>query len=126
MDIAQVTVTFSGLQCTRNSSMRKHYERHIGIFSSSQKRLSLLHAQVNDKCPDSSHSPLKHNCSTKWIENYDVIFVLKVFVLFFQGFCYKVVFVFDRLEGVVQGWANYGPRAACSPREHSVRPANTF
>ena len=28
-----------------------------------------------------------------------------------------------RLE---QGWANYGPWAACGPREHSVRPANTF
>ena len=31
-EIAQVTVTFSGLQRTRNSSMRKHYQRHIGIF----------------------------------------------------------------------------------------------
>ena len=31
-ELAQVTVTFSGLQRTRNSSMRKHYERHIGIF----------------------------------------------------------------------------------------------
>ena len=76
-EIAQVTVTFSGLQRTRNSSMRKHYERHIGIFSNSQKRLSLLRAQVNDKCPDSSRSPLKRNCSTKWIENYDVVFVFK-------------------------------------------------
>ena len=25
-----------------------------------------------------------------------------------------------------QGWATYGPRAACGPREHFVRPANTF
>ena len=24
-----------------------------------------------------------------------------------------------------QGWANYGPRAACSPPEHFVRPAYT-
>ena len=31
-EIAQVTVAFSGLQRTPNSSMRKHYERHIGIF----------------------------------------------------------------------------------------------
>ena len=31
-EIAQVTVTFSGLQRTQNSSMRKHYKRHIGIF----------------------------------------------------------------------------------------------
>ena len=31
-EIAQVTVTFSGLQLTRNSSIRKHYKRHIGIF----------------------------------------------------------------------------------------------
>ena len=59
--------------------MRKHYERHVGIFSNSQKRLSLLHAHVNDKCPDSSRSPLKRNCSTKWIENYNAVFVLKKF-----------------------------------------------
>ena len=49
------------------------------FFSNSQKRLSLLHAQVHDKCPDSSHSPLKRNCSTKWIKNYDVVFVFKEF-----------------------------------------------
>ena len=49
------------------------------FFSNSQKRLSLLHAQVDDKCPDSSHSPLKRNCSTKWIENYDAVFVFKEF-----------------------------------------------
>ena len=64
-EIVQVTVTFSGLQRTRNSSMRKHYERQIGIFSNSQKRLSLLHAQVNDKCRDYSCLPLKRNCFTK-------------------------------------------------------------
>ena len=59
--------------------MRKYYEKHIGIFSNSQKLLLLLHAQVNDKCPDSSLLPLKRNCSTKWIENYDVVFVFKEF-----------------------------------------------
>ena len=32
IEIPQVTVAFSGLQRTRNSSIRKHYERHIGIF----------------------------------------------------------------------------------------------
>ena len=63
-EIAQVTVTFFGLQRTRNSTMRKHHRRYIGIFFNSQKRLSLLHAQVNDKCSDSPHSPLKRNCST--------------------------------------------------------------
>ena len=78
-------VTFSGLQRTRNSSMRKHYERCIGIFSNSQKRLSLLPAQVNGKCPDSSHSPLKRNCFTKWIEIYDVVFVFKEFYLAVVG-----------------------------------------
>ena len=46
LEIAQVTIAFSGFQRTRNSSMRKHNQRHIGIFSNSQKRLSLLHAQV--------------------------------------------------------------------------------
>ena len=44
-EIAQVTsVTFSGLQRKRNLSFRKHHERHIGIFSNFEKRLSLLHA----------------------------------------------------------------------------------
>ena len=41
--------------------------------------LSLLHAQVNNKCPDSSHLRLKRHCSTKWIENYDAVFVFKAF-----------------------------------------------
>ena len=67
------------MQRARNSGIREHQEKHIGIFSNSQKRLSLLHAQVNDKCPDSSHSPLKRNCSTKWIKNFDVVFVFKEF-----------------------------------------------
>ena len=49
------------------------------FFFNSQKRLSLLHAQVGDKCPDSSCSPLKRNCFTKWIESYDVVFVFKEF-----------------------------------------------
>ena len=31
-EIAEVTVTFSGLQHTQNLSMHKHYERHIGMF----------------------------------------------------------------------------------------------
>ena len=61
-EIAQVMVTFSGLQRTRNSSMRKQQERHIGIFFYFKKRLSLLHAQVNDKCPGFSRSRLKRNC----------------------------------------------------------------
>ena len=63
----------------QNSSIRKHHQRHIGIFSNSQKRFSLLHAQVDDKCLDSSHSRLKRHCATKWIENYDSIFVFKEF-----------------------------------------------
>ena len=64
--LAQVTsVTFSGLQRTQNSSICKRHERHIAIFSDSEKRLSLLHAHVNDKCPDPSHARLKRHCSTK-------------------------------------------------------------
>ena len=55
-EIAQVTVAFFVLQRLQNSSIRKHYKRKIGIFSNFQKRLSLLHAEVNDKCPNSSHS----------------------------------------------------------------------
>ena len=65
-EIAQVmSVTFSSLQRTRNSSMRKNHEKHVDIFSDSEKRLSLLHAQVNDKRHDSMHSRLKRHCSTK-------------------------------------------------------------
>ena len=55
LEIAQVTVTFSGLQRMQNSSMLKHHVRYIGIFSNSENRLSLLDAQVNDKWLDSSH-----------------------------------------------------------------------
>ena len=77
--IAQVMITFSGLQRTQNSSMRKHHKRPIGIVFLFRKRFSLLHAQVYHKCPNSSHSRLKRHCSTKWIENYDVVFVFKEF-----------------------------------------------
>jgi len=28
-------------------------------------------------------------------------------------------------EGLAQGWANYGPRAACGPWDHFMRPAGT-
>ena len=52
----------------------------------SEKRFSLLHAQVNDKCPHSSPSHMKRNCSTKWIENYDVVFVFKEFYPAVGGF----------------------------------------
>ena len=64
---------------TKFSSILKHHERHIGIFSNSAKRLSPLHAQINNKCPDSSHSHLKRHCFTNWIENYDAVFVFKEF-----------------------------------------------
>ena len=70
LEIAQVTVTFSCLQGMQNSSMLKHHIRYIGIFSNSENRLSLLHAQVYGKCLDSSHWRLKRHCSAKWIENY--------------------------------------------------------
>ena len=61
-EIARVTlVTFYGLQCKRNSSIRKHHEKYIGIFSSS------------------SNSHLKRRCFTKWIENYDAAFAFKEF-----------------------------------------------
>ena len=49
------------------------------FFSNSQKRLLLLNAQIGDKCPNCSHLLLKRNCSTKWIENCDVVFVFKEF-----------------------------------------------
>ena len=34
---------------------------------------------MDDKCSDSLHSPLKRNCFTKWIENYDAVFVFREF-----------------------------------------------
>ena len=46
------------------------------FFSNSEKRLLLLHAQVNDKYPNFSR--LKCHCSTKWIRNYNV-FIFKEF-----------------------------------------------
>ena len=50
--------------------------KYILVFcSDSEKRLLLLHAQIDDKCSDSSHSPLKSHCFTKWIENYDAVVV---------------------------------------------------
>ena len=52
--------------------------KDISVFlSNSQKRLSLLHAQIDDKCPDSSHSRLNRHCSTRWIENHNAVFVFK-------------------------------------------------
>ena len=30
------------------------------------------------------------------------------------------------MKEIKQGWETYGPRAACGPLEHFVRPANTF
>ena len=66
--------------------MCEHLERHIGIFSNSEKRLSLLHAQVNGKCPASSHSRLKRHCFIKWIGNYDAVFIFKEFYPAVAGF----------------------------------------
>ena len=43
------------------------------FFSNSQKRFSLLHAQIDGKYPNSSHSRLKRHCSTRWIENHDAV-----------------------------------------------------
>ena len=57
--------------------MHERHERHIGIFFNSQKRLSLLHAQIDDKFPDSLHSRLKRHCSTGWIESHDAVYVFK-------------------------------------------------
>ena len=47
------------------------------FFSNSQKRLLLLHAQINDKCSYFSHSRLKRHCSLRWIENHDAVFVFE-------------------------------------------------
>ena len=51
----------------------------FGIFSNSEKRFSLLHAHVSGNCYDSSNSRLKRHCSTKWIENYNAVFVFKFY-----------------------------------------------
>ena len=49
------------------------------FFSNSEKHFSLLLAQVNCKCPDSSHSRLNRHCFTKWIEDHDAVCVFKEF-----------------------------------------------
>ena len=51
----------------------------FGIFSNSEKRFSLLHAHVSGNCSDSSNSRLKRHCYTKWIENYNAVFVFKFY-----------------------------------------------
>ena len=51
----------------------------FGIFSNSEKSFSLLHAHVSGNCYDSSNSRLKRHCSTKWIENYNAVFVFKFY-----------------------------------------------
>ena len=84
-EIAQITVTFSGLQRTQNSSIRKRPKDILVFFSNSEKSFS-LHAQVNGKCLDSSHSPLKRHCSTKWIEDHDAVYVFKEFYPAVIGF----------------------------------------
>ena len=81
-EIAQVTE--HSLACNVRkiqACVRIMKDIYIGTFSTcnSQKSLSLLHAQVNGKCPDSSSSPLKRNCSTKWIKNCDVVSVFTEF-----------------------------------------------
>ena len=62
----------------------------IGIFSKSENRLSLLHAQVNGRCSDSSHSRLKRHCSTKWIEDHDAVFVFKEFYPAVVGYLHQL------------------------------------
>ena len=66
------------------------------FFSNSQKRLSLLHAQIDDKCLDFLHSRLKRHRSTRWIENHDSVFVFKELYL-------KVFHSFDQLSETRDG-----------------------
>ena len=64
-----------------------------------------------------------------FLENtYDKKYMAALALLFAVEISSKWLFGHERLPtvGLGQGWANYGPRAACGPREHSVRPANTF
>ena len=60
------------------------------FFSKSENRLSLLHAEVNGRCPDSSHSRLKRHCSTKWIEDHDAVFVFKEFYPAVVGYLHQL------------------------------------
>ena len=107
-EIAQATVAFSCLQRARNSSMRSNMKDILVFFCNSEKRLSLLHAQVNGKCPVSSHSRLKRHCSTKWIVDHDSVFV-------FKEFCPAVAGYLDQLsesrDGKVLGRAMFYVKA---------------
>ena len=51
-------------------------------------------------------------------KSYRIILFLKNIYDFFSAFL-AVLYMLK------QGWANYGPRAACGPRDHFMRPAGT-
>ena len=82
------------------------------FFSNFKGRFLLLHAQVNGKCPDFSHLRLKRHCFTKWIENYDAVFI-------FKEFYPAVVGYLDRLSesrgGEVLGRAMFYVKATTTP-----------
>ena len=83
------------------------------FFSNSEKRLSLLHAQVNGKCPYSSHSRLKYHCFTKWIENYEAVFVFKEFYPAVVGYLNQLS---KSRDEVVLGRAMLYVKATTTPR----------
>ena len=47
------------------------------FFSTSSKCLSILHSQIEPICPNSSHSRLKRDCSTRWVKNQEDVHVFK-------------------------------------------------
>ena len=50
------------------------------FFSNSAKPLSLIQAQIENKCSKFSHLRLKKNCSTRWVENQEASLYLKNYI----------------------------------------------
>ena len=63
--------------CRLKKIQAANNERVSVFFSNSAKRLSLIQAQIENKCPKSSHLRLKKHCSTRWVENREAVFIFK-------------------------------------------------
>ena len=84
----------------------------MAFFSNSEKRFSLLLAQVNIKCPDSSLSRLKRHCFTNWIEDHDAVFVFKEFYPAVVGYLNQLS---ESRDGEVLGKAIFYVKATTTP-----------
>ena len=68
--------------------------------------------KFNSKCPDSSHSRLKRNCYTKWIEYHDAVFVFKEVYPAVVGYLDQLL---ESRNGKVLGRAMFYVKATTTP-----------